>query len=133
MVALSGEYQFERLERGDTLGAGTGLTTVETHRVPLGVNIFHSSGVRFGLSASYVDQRGRFVPRLFSSQPGELGADQFWVIDAEVGYRLPYRYGVISVGIRNLLDEEFNFQETDPSQPTLYHDRLLLARLTLSF
>jgi len=133
-VALSGEYQFERLERGATLGAGTGVRTVETHRVPLGINLFHSSGIRFGVIASYVDQRGRFVPRLFSdSPPGEIGADDFWIINAEVGYRLPYRYGVISLGIQNLLDEDFNFQETDPSQPTLQRDRLFLARLTLSF
>jgi len=134
MVAVSGEYHFERLERGDLLGAGTGFRTVETHRIPLGINIFHSSGLRFGLSANYVDQRGRFVPRIFpNNPPGDLGTDRFWVIDVGAGYRLPHRYGLITLGIRNLLDEDFNFQETDPSQPLLQKGQLLFASFTLAF
>jgi len=133
LFAASAEYQYERFERGDLLGAGTGFRTVETHRIPLGINVFHSSGFRFGLGASYVDQRGRFVPRVFLDPAGELGNDRFWVLDAEIGYRLPHRFGLITVGIRNLLDEDFNFQETDPSQPTLAKGQLLFARLTLAF
>ena len=133
-IAASAEYQYESLARGALLGAGTGFRTVETHRIPLSIKLFHASGIRFGLTVNYVDQRGRFVPRLFSDDPpGDLGTDQFWVIDAGVGYRLPRRYGIITLGIKNLLDEDFNFQETDPSQPTLQRGRLLFASVTLAF
>jgi tetratricopeptide (TPR) repeat protein len=134
VVALSGAYQFERFERGERLGAGTGFRSVETHRVPLGINMFHPSGLRIGVSASYVDQRGRFVRRMSPNNPlGELGSDEFWVVDAEVGYRLPQRYGLVALGVRNLLDEDFNFQETDPTQPTLERGRTLFASFTLAF
>ena len=64
---------------------------------------------------------------------GELGSDEFWVVDAEVGYRLPRRYGLVALGVRNLLDEDFNFQETDPTQPTLERGRTLFASFTLAF
>ena len=97
-IAASAEYQYESLARGALLGAGTGFRTVETHRIPLSIKLFHASGIRFGLTVNYVDQRGRFVPRLFSDDPpGDLGTDQFWVIDAGVGYRLPRRYGIITL------------------------------------
>ena len=55
------------------------------------------------------------------------------MVDAEVGYRLPQRYGLVTFGIRNLLDEDFNFQETDPTQPTLERGRVLFASFTLAF
>jgi outer membrane receptor protein involved in Fe transport len=33
------------------------------------------------------------------------------VVDAALGYRLPKRLGIISLGVRNLLDKEFRFQD----------------------
>ena len=61
------------------------------------------------------------------------GDDQFWVVNASIGYRLPKRWSLITLEARNLLDEKFNFQDTDPANPRIYPERLVFARLTLAF
>ena len=33
------------------------------------------------------------------------------LVDVGLGYRLPKRLGIMSLGVRNLLDEEFRFQD----------------------
>jgi outer membrane receptor protein involved in Fe transport len=37
--------------------------------------------------------------------------DSFVLVDVGLGYRLPKRLGIVSLGVRNLLDEEFRFQD----------------------
>jgi len=61
------------------------------------------------------------------------GDDQFWVFDASIGYRLPKRWGLITIEAKNLFNEEFNFQDTDPANPRIYPERLILAKFTLAF
>ena len=91
------------------------------------------SGFGAGIEATYVDQDGEFVPRVF--QPGESvsGGDRFWVADAVIRYRLPKRRGFITVGVSNLFDEEFQFQDTDPANPTIQPERFIFGRVTLAF
>jgi len=132
-LAASAEYQFERFERGELLGAGTGIVEVDTHRFPLGINFFHPSGFSAGLRATYVDQDGRFAPLVFVRGQPVPGADHFWVVDATLRYRLPKRHGFITLGVENLFDEGFNFQDTDPANPLIQPDRLVFFRLTLAF
>jgi hypothetical protein len=78
-----------------------------------------------------VDQAGSF----FLSRDYEPGSasDQFWVLDASIGYRLPRRLGLITLEVRNLLDEEFKFYEMDPTIPLMYPERLVFARFTFAF
>lgn len=66
----------------------------------------------------------------FPLRPGE---DQFCVVDASVGYRLPKHMGLISIGVANLFDEKFHFQDTDPANPQIFPSRVTLERLTLAF
>jgi hypothetical protein len=87
------------------------------------------------MTASYVNQDGEFssaIPELGTSEivPDE---DQFWVVDASVSYRLPKRYGIISLIAKNLFDEEFMFQDMNPRNPLIFPDRLIVFRFTLSF
>jgi hypothetical protein len=49
---------------------------------------------------------------LITAIPGE---PNFWVVDAALSYRLPKRYGFITVGATNLFDKHFRYQETDLS------------------
>jgi len=130
-VAASAEYQFERFERDAQFTAG--IREVETHRLPLGINFFHPSGLSARVKATYVDQDGSFRPQL--SPPGFFisGSDQFWVVDAAFGYRLPNRRGFLTLEIRNLFNEDFRFQDTDPANPVIQPERLIFARFTLSF
>ena len=133
-LATSLEYQFERFKRGRLLGAGTGIGEVETHRLPLGIRLFHPSGFSVRIKATYLNQDGQFASPAFDpNRPFNPGDDQFWLVDAAIRYRLPKRRGFITLGVNNLFDHKFKFQDTDPATPTVQRDRLLFARITLAF
>ncbi len=50
-----------------------------------------------------------------------------------MSYRLPKRYGFITVGATNLLDQKFKFQEADFDNATIQPDRMVFGRVTLAF
>ncbi len=134
-MAVSAEYLFERFER-DITGGFTDVTDfeeLETHRFPLGIKFFHPRGFIAGIKATYVNQEGKFV--VFSGPTYSLvsGEDAFWVVDASIGYRLPKRFGLLTLEARNLFDQEFKFQDTDPGNPRILPDRQILMRATFSF
>jgi outer membrane receptor protein involved in Fe transport len=56
-----------------------------------------------------------------------------WYVDASIGYRLPKRYGKVTIEARNLFDKNFRFQDTDPSNPKIYPEYLILVKFTLAF
>ncbi len=133
--AFSAEYLLEDFER-DIEG---GFSDVEefaelrTHRLPLSVRFFDPSGLSAGLTATYVDQDGDFVvsdESGFSLTPGD---DSFWVVDALLQYRLPKRRGLLTLDVANLFDEDFRFQDTDPSNPRIRPERTVSLKVSLSF
>jgi outer membrane receptor protein involved in Fe transport len=94
----------------------------------------HPSGISAGLKTTYVNQKGdftvpTFMPPFFIV---ESGKDEFWVTDASISYRLPKRHGVISLEAKNLLDKSFKFQDTDPGNPRILPERLILLKFTLA-
>jgi outer membrane receptor protein involved in Fe transport len=129
-VALSGEYQFERFEREPDAPGAENIVELETHRFPLGISFFHPLGFNARLKATYIDQEGEFGS---SIQGVEQKDDHFWTVDASIGYRLPRRWGLITLEGRNLFDEEFNFQDTDPANPRIYPERVIFGKFTLAF
>ena len=150
-LVLSAEYLYERLKRDEV--SLPLFNEVTTHRVPLGLKFFHPSGVSASLTATYVDQDGGFlrdVDLISLPVSYEAGQDTFWVLDAAVSYRLPKRYGFITVGATNLFDQRFKYAETDTSligtgdaepiarisfsrNAIIQPARTFFARLTLAF
>jgi hypothetical protein len=129
--ALSAAYQYERLRRPASFVGEEEFTRVDTHRFPLSVGFFHPSGVSARVTGTYVYQDGEFGdPR---NAPSLVGDDQFWVVDASISYRLPKRWGLVTLEARNLFDERFRFQDTDPRNPTISPERLILFRFTLAY
>ena len=123
--ALRTEYQFE----GFRTDAGLGEPPrINTHRVPLGVNFFHPSGWSAGVTATYYHQNGKFP----SSTGLQSGSDDFWTVDAALNYRLPQRYGFVTVGARNLADKRFKYFEVDRDNPHIQPKRMLFLRVTLA-
>ena len=129
-LALRAQYIFERFKREAMIFE---FTELDTQRVPLGIGFFHPSGLSASLTATYWDQNGTFTPFLDPTVPLRSGSDEFWTVDAAISYRLPKRYGFISVGATNLFDEEFNFFEVDFDNPTIQPTRTVFARVTLAF
>jgi len=128
-LGLSGEYAYEEFNRD--IRFGDGALFVETNYVPLGINFFNSSGLSASLKGTYVDQKGSFA-RIGNETTFVPGKDDFWLFDASISYRLPKRYGFISVGATNLFDKEFQFFDTDRDNTHIQPDRFIFARITLA-
>jgi hypothetical protein len=126
MLALTAEYMFERF-------TSEALTDhpkkLNTHRVPLGISFFHPSGFSAAMKATYFNQAGRFV---LVDQSLRSGGDDFWTVDAAINYRLPNRYGFITVGATNLFDKKFKFFDRDLRNPSIQPDRLFFTKITLA-
>ena len=130
MISFSMEYLYEKLDRNEDFTEGT--TEVTTHRIPIGLNFFHPSGLSLGLKATYWDQEGVFerIDNFFTLESGD---DTFWLVDAALRYRLPKRYGFISVGVTNLFDESFQYFETDYNNTQIMPERFVYGKMTLAF
>jgi len=128
-LAVTGEWLWEGLKRDPTFAFGA--KTVETYMVPVGVSFFHPSGLSVSVKETYVHQQGSFE---HFSAPGifEDGHDSFWLLDAAINYRLPKRYGLITLGVTNLTNEHFQFFDSDPLNPRIVPERFFFARVTLA-
>ena len=62
----------------------------------------------------------------------EDGDDNFWLVDAALSYRLPERYGFITVGVNNLFDQEFDYFDSDLENSRIQPERYFFARITLT-
>jgi tetratricopeptide (TPR) repeat protein len=127
-LALRAEYLYEEFDRKEEYNLG--VKKVKTHRVPLGINFFHPSGLMAGLQATYFNQEGEFLPQTGTGL--YTGRDEFWLVDAAISYRLPKRYGFITVGAKNLFDRKFQYFDTDPANPSILPGRFIFAKVTLA-
>ena len=130
-VALRTGYQYERFKRDDAFTFN--ISEVKTHRVPIGINFIHPSGFSVGLKAEYFHQNGDFERLDAPRGEFESGNDAFWVVDAAINYRLPKRYGFITVGAANLFDKSFKYADTDLDNPAVTPDRTVFGKVTLAF
>jgi len=129
-LALSAEYRYEDLDRDKDYNRN--VKSAKTNYVPLGVNFFHPSGLSASFKGTYIDQDGRFNRQ--DARPGVNinGQDNFWLFDAAISYRFPKRYGFLTVGVRNLTDEDFEYFDTDPDNPRVQPDRFFFVSVTLA-
>jgi len=129
-VAVNAEYHYARDDRDRNLNLN--VKHLITHRVPLGINVFHPSGLSVSLRGTYYDQEGDFNRLLDPADVFVSGDDRFWLVDAAISYRLPKRYGIVSLGAKNLFDESFRYFDTDLANPAIQPERMFFARITLS-
>jgi tetratricopeptide (TPR) repeat protein len=130
--ALKLEYQYELFEVDE-------LSTpipeeMETEIAPIQLSYFHPSGLFSRLAATYVSQD--VFDRTYLKTTLR---DEFVLVDMAMGYRLPKRYGLLSLEIRNLFDRDFNYQEVidrssqDVLAPLFLPDRSIVLQLAISF
>jgi len=134
--SLGANYSYDALNRNNTYfdnlkNSSNFFTELKTHRPQIFANFFHPSGFISKLSLTYVNQSGNFFVQNLNTERHD--ASKFWLLDSEIGYRLPKRHGLVTAGIKNLLDQTFNFQGIDVNQPALPQGRFLYSRLTFSF
>lgn len=127
-VAFRAEYIWERQSRSDVLNDGS--TKVDTTRIPLGFGIFHPSGFSLNFTGTFWTQIGNFTG--INDDRPRSGSDNFWTLDSFLSYRLPKRYGLLTVGATNLTDKKFMFHDTDINNAIIQPTRMVFARLTLA-
>ena len=126
--AASATFQYEDFDADAT---DTFISDTETQFLPVDLRYFHPSGFFAGVTTTYVDQD-------VHSADSRKDSDQFTLVDVAVGYRLPKRYGIFTLGARNLFDKNFNYQGLGfrtlaEENPRFLPERTVTGRLTLSF
>jgi outer membrane receptor for ferrienterochelin and colicin len=129
-VTLRTGYIYERLKRD--LEVADGTTESDTHRVPLGINFIHPSGVSAQLGVTYYNQDGDFGG-LYTTDLIRHGRESFWLVDAAINYRLPKRSGFITVGGTNIFDKEFMYYDNDINNASINPSRMVYGRVTIAF
>lgn len=126
-LGLRAEYIFERQDSELT---GFLPDRVDTHRIPLGLRIFHPSGLGGFLTATYFNQDGEDFVR--TNGTFQSGHSEFWTVDVGLNYRLPKRYGFITFGVTNVFDKQFDYFERDFNNPTIQPTRMIFGKVTLA-
>jgi tetratricopeptide (TPR) repeat protein len=133
-LALRAEYQYERYKRDKELTDG--IKKLDMHRVPLGITFFHPTGLGVSLNGTYVYQDGKFEKIAGGGGTFEEGDGDFVLVDAAINYRLPKRYGFLTLGVTNLFDEDFEYFDADfdvnPNSPEIQPDRVFFGKITLA-
>jgi len=62
----------------------------------------------------------------------QSASTQFWTVDGALNFRLPKRYGFITVGATNLTDKKFKFFNTDFNNPFIQPNRMIFGRITVA-
>lgn len=125
-LAVSVEPAWERLT-SDILFV---LDEVETLEVPMTVRVFNDAGLFGSARGTYVFQDGSDAAVGFD--------DEFFVVDAALGYRFPNQRGVVSIEARNVLDSNFGFAERIliqdfTAEPRFAPERTITGRASLKF
>src|SRR6185436_11569175 len=102
----------------------------EAKEAPVTLSYFSDSGFFGSAQVVYVD--GEF------HDLGSHGYDEFAVVNASAGYRMPDNRGIVSIEALNLFDEDFQFQNRTTqldlsAAPRYAPDLTVLGRLTLNF
>jgi outer membrane receptor protein involved in Fe transport len=114
-------YQQEQFEADD-------INNTRTQLLPVALKYIHPTGLFARIKATYVDQEVQ-----------ELGENDFTIVDAGIGYRLPNRYGIIQLEAKNLLDKKFMYfgsagrSPRQEESPLFIPERLISFKVTLSY
>jgi len=101
-----------------------------THKLPFNLAYFHKTGLSINVKTTYFNQSGLFFTPMLDMQEKK---SSFVTVDLGLSYRLPNRYGKITLGVLNVLDEKFEYTDFDAKRPILFPERVLYSNVTLSF
>lgn len=138
--ALTGQFVYDRFSAQNSVL--TDETSVPkkatTYSVPLGVRYFDPSGFFAGFGVTFVRQDLERSQNNIT-EFGE-GESNFTLVDAQIGYRLPKRFGIVSLQLSNIFDEGFDYQDDSyresqdsPSIGPYIPERQILFNLTLNW
>jgi tetratricopeptide (TPR) repeat protein len=128
-------YELDEFEGAEfTSGIGISEDTSTTHIAEAALRFFDPSGVFARVATTYVNQEA--ASRTLFNPPSR--ENEFILLNAGIGYRLPKRLGILGVEAKNLFDEEFNFQSLgartiEGQNLPFIPDRTIFTYFTLAF
>ena len=128
-AAFGLEYYYEHFSR-DRFGDIQHSRELTSHRLTPKISFFHNSGLTAEIKANFVDQKGDFGT-IYDGFVEDK--DQFWVFDFSLSYRLPKRYGIFKLEMKNIFDEQFQFVDIDPTNPRFLPEQQIIGSLTVAF
>jgi hypothetical protein len=143
--SLSTEYQVSTTKRSPVTNRFPGRrntfislaelpTRLRTDILPIRVRYFNKYGFFASLTGTYVKQKlGKS-----SIENSRKNYSNFFLVDTSIGYRLPKKFGILSLQVKNIFDRKFNYQDTnsqsaDPSGSAFIPDRTILGQLLVNF
>lgn len=116
----------------EELKRSTGLT----HRLDIGLKQFWSDLFTTSVTVKWRSQDGEFYS--FTRPLSLIGSTVFWTLDLSAKWNLtkvlPNGHDAgFTVGVENLLDERFNFEDEDPLDPQLAYQRTISLKLESRF
>jgi len=138
-VAVRANVRFEELERGSAGLRINDPLRIETLSTPVSINYFDPSGFFAGLTGTYVRQNmRRYSLTNTNDDPRPEGISNFFLLDSEIGFRLPKRRGILSFEGRNLLNDDFLYSNqffyiSEPVNSRYIPQRMFFVRLTFNF
>jgi hypothetical protein len=113
---------------------GIGEEDSITHTAEAGLRFFDPSGFFSRVTTTYVNQEA--TSPVFFDPPSRQ--NQFVLVNAGLGYRLPRRFGIIGIEGRNLFDERFDFESLqaraqEGQNPPFVPDRTIFTYFTVAF
>ena len=132
-IALGAEARLERIDRTPTGNLLT-PTQMDTRSLPLTATYHQPSGFFARARLTFVDQEIESPDA--TGARGERRNEGFKVFDLSFGQRLPRRWGLMSLDIKNVFNEKFSYQDTTfegfPRVPQYAPERAFYARVQLN-
>ena len=129
-TSLTTEYILEEFDHGDdsSILGSESFFNLTTKKLPISLNYFANKQFSASLKATRVEQEGYHF--IFPDKTNI--EDSFWVYDANVNYNLKNNEGIIQLSVINITDEEFAYQDTNPSAPVILPDRFVSVKIKLT-
>lgn len=107
-LSISVEYFYEDYSI-DTGGVDLGTpSTLNTQQGPVTISYFHPLGWFLKLKGRFVHQN---IEEFEVDGSTSTATEDFCTLDGVLGYRLPGRYGVLSLSVTNLFDKSFRYYD----------------------
>lgn len=105
-------YEWSKLERTDPEIP----QDLDFNKIALGLRYIDPSGW-YLLGEATLRHQSRF-----GSDFNEDGSDNFWLVDSAIGYRIPDRKGAIELKLANILDEDFEYDQSQGQEDFVRSD-----------
>ncbi len=142
-LAVTPRLSWSRLTADDPADHILQIDRLNTWALGLDLRLFHGRHWVFSLENHYIAQSGDFYLFPAFNAPAVSGADHFFLSDFSATYRLPRRRGNLAVGIKNLWNTHFDYEDIDSfdltaplasaSPPRFSPDRLLFVKFSVNF